>query len=47
MADKKTKGLLDMLGSGAARKAGDAIARRKAQIDAATGTPAPKKKKKP
>lgn len=47
MADKKTKGLLDMLGSGAARKAGDAIARRKAQIDEAAGTTPKKKKKSP
>ena len=45
MAEKKTKGLLDMLGSGAARKAGNALANRKAQFDAAVDGPKPKKKK--
>lgn len=45
MAEKK-KGLLGMLGSGGARKAGDAIVNRQRQIDEAVDGPKPKKKPK-
>ena len=47
MADKKNpRGLLDMLGKGAARNAGEAIARRKQQLDDAINDSKPKKKVK-
>lgn len=46
MAEKdKPRGLLDLLGKGAARNAGDAISRRKAKIDEAVDGPKKKIKK--
>jgi hypothetical protein len=50
MKDDKKKGLLDMLGSGMAHKAGQSIMNRQAQIDSevmkASGGSKPKKAKK-